>query len=159
MKTAPLAALGAIELPEPDDDLDAAAFAAVVREASEEALEELMTADEYEREQILDGIFARVPSRLRPDAPHDLHAVVHWRVAGRPGGGDDVYELVVRGGACSVAKAPVHEPHATVTIEATAFLRLVCGAADALSLARTHRLTVAGDGELALYVESLFERA
>jgi SCP-2 sterol transfer family len=158
MKTAPLEHRGPTGLPEPDDDLDAAAFAAVVREASEEALEELMT-DEDEREQILDTIFARVPSRLRPDAPHDLHAVVHWRVAGRPGGGDDVYELVVRGGACSVAKAPVHEPHATVTIEATAFLRLVCGAADTLSLASTHLLTVAGDWELAFYVESLFERA
>jgi SCP-2 sterol transfer family protein len=159
MKTIPLEVLSATELPEPDDDLDALAFAAVVREASDGALEELMTADQDEREQILDAIFARAPARLRPDAPRDLHAVVHWRVGGRPAGGEDFYELVIRGGACTVRKAPVLEPHATVTIEATAFLRLVSGAVDAPLLASTGRLSVAGDEELALYVESLFERA
>jgi hypothetical protein len=158
MNPAPLQHLGATGLPEPDDDLDALAFAAIVRDASDEGLEELMTADEDEREDLLDAIFARAPARLRPNTPRDLHAVVHWRVGGRPAGGEDVYELVVRGGACTVAKSPVHEPHATVTIDGTAFLRLVSGAADAPLLASTDRLTVAGDRELALHVESLFER-
>src|SRR5207249_8317056 len=47
----------------PSFDLDAAAFAAIVRDASDEALHELMTADE--RREVLDGLFQRVPSRIR----------------------------------------------------------------------------------------------
>src|SRR5882724_9362891 len=58
--------------------LDAAAFAAIVREASDEALDELLTG--RERAELLDGIFARMPAWIRRGAAGALDAVVHWHV-------------------------------------------------------------------------------
>jgi alkyl sulfatase BDS1-like metallo-beta-lactamase superfamily hydrolase len=138
-------------------DLDAAAFAWVVRGASEEALEELMTTDV--RRGVLDGIFARLPGRLRRDAAHQVAAVVQWRIPGRWDGGEDVYEVAISNGTCVVAKTPARRPQTIIRINPTAFLRLVVGATDMMALVRTGEVTLEGDVELGLRVEGLFDRA
>jgi hypothetical protein len=140
----------------PSNDLDAAAFAAIVRDASDEALDELMTAPE--REEVLEAVFARMPARIRCDSVGQLEAVVHWHVAGRADGGYDAYEVTIRDGACRVAKPPVRPPDAILRIDGTAFLRLVARATDATRLMRTGDLTVTGDVGLARRVETLFDR-
>lgn len=137
-------------------DLDAAAFAAVVRDASEDGLEELMAAPE--RTEVLDGIFARAPRRLRRDRASGFHAIVHWQIAGRTDGIDDVYELVIRRATCVVFKPPASVPDAVVRVAGPAFLRLAVGATSALELLRAGALAIDGDVGLALRTEFLFER-
>src|SRR5438105_218944 len=145
------------EAPEPGDDLDAAAFAVLVRDASDEALEELMTTED--RETVLDAVFSRLPKRLRSHVPRDLDAVIHWRIGAPPAGAEDLYELRIRDGACTARKSASRQPDATIRIVSTAFLRLATGAGEAQSMVGTDQLKLEGDAGLALRVEALFDRA
>ena len=144
------------EAPEAVDDLDGAAFAFLIRGASDAALEELMTAED--RGPVLDGIFSRLPKRLRSHVPRDLDAVIHWRIGAPPAGADDLYELRIRDGACAARKSASRQPDATIRIDSTAFLRLATGAAEAQSMVWTDQLKLEGDAGLALRVEALFDR-
>ena len=54
------------------------------------------------RGQILSEIFRRMAEHFRADAARDTDAVIHWRIGGRPDGGADEYETVIRDGACEV---------------------------------------------------------
>jgi putative sterol carrier protein len=149
MKQAALAA-------ELTEDLDSARFSEIVRGASDRELDELL-AGEY-RGRVLDEIFGQMPERLKPDKAQGLDAVVHWRVGGRPGGGDDVYELTIRDGACTVASAPVGEPRVTFRIQPAAFLKLIAGSASGMKLVLGRKMRVEGDMQLAMRIERLFER-
>jgi putative sterol carrier protein len=138
------------------EDLDSARFSEIVRGASDRELDELL-AGEY-RERVLGEIFGQMPDRLKRDKAQGLEAVVHWRVGGRPGGGDDVYELVIRDGSCTVANAPVAEPRVTFRIQAAAFLKLIAGSANGMKLVLGRKMRVEGDMQLAMRIERLFER-
>ena len=137
------------------EDLDSARFSEIVNAASDRELEEVL-ASEY-RERVLDEIFGQMPERLKPDKAQGVEALIHWRI-GRPGGGDDVYEVAIRDGACTVAKAPSGDPRVTFRIQAAAFLRLISGSTSGMKLVLGRKMRVEGDMQLAMRIERLFER-
>jgi hypothetical protein len=138
------------------EDMDADLFMSVVREAADRDLEALLASEH--RERVLDEIFGQMPDRLRPDKVRGLDAVIHWRVEGGAGGGEDVYEVTIRDGACRVDKSPAQQPRVTFRIEPAAFLKLIAGTTSGMKLVLGRKLTVQGDVQLAMRVERLFER-
>jgi putative sterol carrier protein len=138
------------------DNIDPVAFSAIVKDASEDELAELMRGEH--REAVLDEIFARMPARLKPNAAAGVDAVLHWRIGGRPDGGDDVYEVTVRDGACQIDKSPSQQPQVTFKVRPAAFLRLIAGATNGMKLVLARKLSVEGDIQLAMRTERLFDR-
>ena len=78
--------------------VDAEELARNLSQASDEQLAELMSGEM--RPLILDEIFNRMAEHFRPESARDVDAVIHWRIGGRPDGGADEYETVIRDGAC-----------------------------------------------------------
>jgi putative sterol carrier protein len=138
------------------EDVDPARFSSIVREASNTDLDMLLAGD-Y-RELVLDEIFGQMPARLRSDKSEGLDAVIHWRIGGRPGGGDDLYEITIRGGVCRVGKSASAQPRVTFKVQPAAFLKLIAGATNGMKLVLGRKLSVEGDMQLAMRIERLFER-
>ncbi|HEX8074706.1 MAG TPA: SCP2 sterol-binding domain-containing protein [Thermoleophilaceae bacterium] len=139
-----------------EEQLDPDRFSAIVREASDRELAELLGSEH--RERVLDEIFFRMPERLNADRTRGMHAVVHWRIGDRPGGGEDLYEVVIADGSCSVSRGASSEPGVTFKIRPESFLRLIAGATSGMKLVLKRRLSVEGDMALAMRLEGLFER-
>ena len=133
--------------------LNPAAFAALVREASEEQLASGMAAN---RELILTEVFRQMPASLDAAAAAGVDAVVEWRIAGREDGGHDAWQVTIRDGAASVERGAPTEPQVVFAIGAVDFLRLVVGAAEGPELFMHGRLKVEGDLVLALRMPQLF---
>src|SRR5689334_14266365 len=82
--------------------LDSAAFAQLVKSASDAQLAELMSGDA--RPKVLNEIFRRMPSLFRPERAGNTNTVIHWNITGAPDGGEDTYELVIADGACTLSE-------------------------------------------------------
>src|SRR5262249_56303186 len=109
------------------EDADAGALAAMVSQASDADLAEGM-ADPEGRRMVLDQIFARMAEHVEPRQVEGVDAIVHFTITDAPGGGDDVYEVVVKDGTVSVNEEPEAEhPRVTITIGPVNFVRLVTG--------------------------------
>ena len=135
--------------------VDPAEFAAQVKKASPEVLEQLMQSDL--REQVLDEIFDRMARHFRAENAGGMDAVIHWKVYDRPDGGYDHYEVVVRDGTCQVRKPPAAEPNVTLKLPPAEFLKLVTGNADGPRLFLLRKLKIDGDLILAAKLPRLFE--
>jgi putative sterol carrier protein len=144
-------------LAELTEDVDAERFSSAVRGASDHELEELLASEH--RGGILAEVFGQMPARLRRDTARGLDAVFEWRVGGRPGGGEDVYQVTVRDGECRVESGAASTPDVTLSAQPGAFLKLIAGAASPVKLVLARKLRVAGDLQLALRMERLFERS
>ena len=109
------------------------------------------------REQILTEIFGRMATHLRADKARDTDAVIHWRIGGRPDGGHDEFETVIRDGACTVSEGlESASPRVVFTIAGTDFLRLVTGNAAGPMLFMRGKLKIEGDMMFAASAASLF---
>ncbi|MFC0007325.1 SCP2 sterol-binding domain-containing protein [Micromonospora siamensis] len=108
------------------------------------------------RAPLLDDIVADLPAVFLADRAGDLDAVVHWKVTGRPDGGDDVLELVIRRGTLTVSPVPTRTPRLTLTMGPVDFLRMVTGNANPRLLFLRGRMKARGDLGLTTRFPSLF---
>ena len=137
-------------------EIDPDRFSAIVRDASERDLADLLASEH--RGRILDEIFERMPERLKVEKTRGMRAVIHWRIGDRPEGGDDLYEVVIDDGTCRVNRTASAAPGVTLKIRPESFLRLIAGSTTGVKLLLRRRLSVEGDMTLAMRIESLFER-
>jgi putative sterol carrier protein len=135
--------------------LDPREFARLVKRTPADELQRLMAGGQ--RAEVLDEIFARMPGVFRADKAGSTEAVVHWRIDGRPDGGQDTYELVIAGGTCAVSPRPQRTPRLALSIGAVDFLRVVTGNANPMTLFLRGRMKAKGDLGLATKFPGLFE--
>ncbi len=135
--------------------VDAEELAKNMASATDEQLAELMSGPM--RGQILSEVFRRMSEHFRPESARDVDAVIHWRIGGRPDGGADEYETVIRDGACEVHEGlESGSPRVAFTIDGADFLRLVTGNAAGPMLFMGGKLRIEGDMVFAASAASLF---
>lgn len=140
LSTAP-ADVPALEL----DQLGSAEFARLVSRASRRQLEAVVDDSGLWR-QILNVIFARISTHIKPARAQHVQAVVHWRVTGGTGeDGFDRYETIIANGAASGNKRMREKPRVTITIAPVDFIKLVTGQTTPAVLFVTGRIKVKGD--------------
>jgi putative sterol carrier protein len=148
-------ALADDQTPQQLADFDATQLAALVAGASDEDLAKGM-ANEANRGAVLDEIFRRMAEHVDPEKASGVAAVVHWKILDRPGGGEDLYEIVLKDGACEVSDSPGSEPRVTFIVKPVEFLKLVSGAVAGPQLFMSGGLKIEGDLMFAAQMASLF---
>jgi putative sterol carrier protein len=131
--------------------VDPEEFALTIGQASHEQLGEAMAGPL--RDQIIREIFKRMEDHYRGGAQS---GVIHWRITGRPDGGEDHWEVVAAGGKCSTSSAPATEPRVTLTLDGVEFLRLVSGNASGPAMFMTGKLKIDGDLMFSTQIQSMF---
>lgn len=133
--------------------LSAEEFAALVAQANDEQLQEAMTGPQ--RESALREIFARMAEHFDP-ARANGDSVVHFQILGRPDGGYDEFEMVVRDGRCEVSEEPSEEPRVTLKVEPVSFLKLITNQKSGPELFMMGKLKIDGDLMFAPQIASMF---
>ena len=133
--------------------LDAAEYAALVRNASDD---ELAAGLRENRALVLDRVFAGMAEHLDPDTARDAEAVVEWHITGREDGGYDQFQMVIRRGTCLTARDGDAEPDVTYTVDGVDFLRLVSDTLAGPELYMTGRLMIEGDLMLGAMTQTWF---
>jgi putative sterol carrier protein len=134
-------------------DLGTDALARMIRSLPEDQLAAGVRAN---REPLLEEVFRRFPERIS-EAGRRADAVLKWRLGGRDDGGYDRWSIVLRHGACEVAKDLDAKPRVTLTLDALDFLKLVTGNASPIKLLATGRLSMRGDLIFAARIPTLFK--
>jgi putative sterol carrier protein len=129
-------------------------LAGLVANATDEQLQEAMSGPQ--REAALREIFARMAEHLDPNRARGQDAVVHFQILGRPDGGYDEFEVVVKDGKCEVTQTPKEEPRVTLKVEPVAFLKLITSQKSGPELFMTGKLKIEGDLMFAPQIASLF---
>jgi SCP-2 sterol transfer family len=107
------------------------------------------------RHVIIGGIFHQVPGLIDTSRSGTLTTSIRWRII-VPGGGVDVYNLVLEEGAARIARGlDGPEPRATITVEAREFLKLATGNSNPLASYFTGKLVLTGNVMAATKVASL----
>ncbi len=106
------------------------------------------------RDQILGEIFRRMEEHFKPGSGQD--AVIHWKITGRPEGGEDTWEVVIADGRCTSSGELTAEPRATLKIDGVPFLKLVTGNANGPMLFMSGKLKIEGDLMFAAQIQSMF---
>jgi putative sterol carrier protein len=134
---------------------DATQLAAMVGQVPEEQLAEGMANPEG-RALVLDEIFNRMAEHVEPSQIEGVDAVVHFKITDAPGGGDDVYEVVIKDGGVSINKDGNAKPRVTITVGPVPFLKLVTGHQSGPVMFMTGKLKLAGDVMFASRITSFF---
>jgi putative sterol carrier protein len=129
-------------------------LAGLVANATDEQLAEAISGPR--REPALKEIFARLTEHLDPQRAKGQDAVIHFQILGRPDGGYDQFEVVVRDGRCSVSEAPSQQPRVTLKIDPVPFLKLITSRTSGPALFMTGKLKIEGDLMFAPQIASLF---
>ena len=138
-------------------EADAAQLAAMVGQASDEQLTEAL-ADPENRKNVLDEIFKRMADHVEPSAIAGTDAVVHFRITEKPGGGEDVYEAVIKDGTITVNEEPTTEaPKVAISAAPLPFIKLVTGHESGPTLFMSGKLKVEGDLMFATQMTSFFK--
>jgi putative sterol carrier protein len=135
--------------------VDPQEFAAQLASTPDEQIEAGMQSEA--RGMVLDEIFKRMGEHLRPETAKGIDAVIHWKILGRPDGGHDHYELVIKDGTAGVTNAPQQEPRVTFSVGAVEFLKLVTGNASGPILFTTGKLKISGDLVFAAQIAGMFK--
>jgi putative sterol carrier protein len=135
--------------------VDPAAFVKAIAETPDEQLAAGM-ADEQVRTMVLDGIFSQMAEHCDAEKAAGTDAVIEWRILDKPGGGEDRYQAVIRGGACTIEKDGTQASRVTFTLKPVDFLKLVSGNAAGPMMFMTGKLKIDGDLMFAAGVQSLF---
>ena len=133
-------------------DLDPAQFAALVKSAPREQLDEVLAGPQ--RATVLNAIFDRMPTLFRPDKARDTSTVIRWVITGAS---ENTYEVVIADGTCHVAQDPSLTPKVTLTMDGYTFLQLVSGNANPAMLAMTGKVRIGGDMLAAASIANLFD--
>jgi putative sterol carrier protein len=135
---------------------DASRLAAMVGQIPDDELAEGMS-DPGGRKRVLDQIFSRMADHVEPAQIEGVDAVVHFRITDAPGGGADVYEVVIKDGGVQVSTEPVpEEPRVRITIKPVPFLKLVTGQQSGPVMFMTGKLKLEGDVMFANRLTSFF---
>jgi putative sterol carrier protein len=132
-------------------DVDPAEFARTIGQATDDQLREAMEGPL--RDQIVGEIFKRMEEHYRGGGQS---AVIHWRITGRPDGGEDHWEVVAADGACTTSSVPQSEPRATLKLDGVNFLKLVTGNASGPMMFMTGKLKIEGDLMFSAQIQSMF---
>jgi hypothetical protein len=141
--------------------LGPAGVARVLKHTPASTLSTIMSGDH--RGEILDAIFATMPSLFRPERAGATSAVIHWHLTGRPDGGRDSYQLVIEDRTCTTAPLAgqddpaARQPSLAVTMGAVEFLQLISGASNPAMMFLTGKIRATGDYALAAGFASLFD--
>jgi putative sterol carrier protein len=131
--------------------VDPQEFAQQIGKASDDDLREAMAGPL--RDQIIGEIFKRMEEHYRGGGQS---AVIHWRITGRPDGGEDRWEVVVADGACATSPEPKSDPRVTLTLAGVDFLKLVTGNASGPMMFMTGKLKIEGDLMFSAQIQSMF---
>lgn len=135
---------------------DASQLAAMVGQVPDEQLAEGMANPEG-RKLMLDEIFKRMGEHVEPNQVEGVDAVVHFKITDAPGGGADVYEVVIKDGRVEVTDEPTAESaRTTITMAPVPFLRLVTGQQSGPVMFMTGKLKLEGDVMFASRLTSFF---
>ena len=138
-------------------DADAEQLAAMVGQVSDEQLAEALEVPES-RTRILDEIFKRMADHVEPSAIAGTDAVVHFKITDKPGGGEDVYEVVIRDGSVEVSDSPeTDQPKVAIATAPLPFIKLVTGHESGPTLFMAGKLKVEGDLMFATQMTSFFK--
>jgi SCP-2 sterol transfer family len=138
-----------------DATLNATELAQLVKTNPPDELRRIMQSDR--RSIVLDSVFAGMPDAFQPEKARGVDATVHWRVADRPDGDVDTYELVIANGTCEVSPRPDREPRLALTIGVVDFMRMVTGNASPVMLFMRGKMKARGDLGLATKFPSMFD--
>ena len=141
--------------PEADfSSLDPEQVAGAISSVTDEQLREALGGPQ--REAMIGEVFHRMEQHFKPSGAAGVDAVIHWKITGRPDGGFDHYEVVLRDGACTAGKEPKHEPRVTLTLDGVDFMRLVTGNAAGPMLFMSGKLKIEGDLMFSAQIQSMF---
>ena len=122
-------------------------FARIVRAVPGRVAAEFMAGPH--RRRVLDELFHRMESLVRPGAAAGRAVMIRWRVTA-PDGAVDTYETDIADGTCTVTAHATERPaRLTLTMAAPELLRLASGAVSGPALFLTRRLRAHGDFRLA----------
>jgi putative sterol carrier protein len=108
------------------------------------------------RGKVLDEIFNRMSTHFRAEKAGTIDAVVHFRIADRPDGGEDRYEAIIKDGTCTVNNPPQDDARGTFVVDPVSFLKLVTGNASGPELFLRRKLKIKGDLMFAAQLAGLF---
>jgi putative sterol carrier protein len=87
----------------------------------------------------------------------DVDAVVHFEITDAPGGGSDIYEVVIRDGKIETIDEPTEQqPRVKIKTAPVAFLKLVTGQQSGPVMFMTGKLKLEGDVMFASQMTSFF---
>jgi putative sterol carrier protein len=130
-------------------------FVTLVSSASDEQLAEAMSGDQ--RGPALREIFSRMADHMDPAKAAGQNAVVHFQIPGRPDGGEDEFEVIVRDGECTISETPAEQPRVTLKVEPVAFLKLITNQQSGPELFMAGKLKIEGDLMFAAQIPSFFK--
>lgn len=141
------------------DELDFSAVSAeesanLIANASDDQLAEVMGGPN--RDAALREIFNRMAEHLDPAKARGHDAVVRFEITGRPDGGHDGFQVVIKDGACEVSESLDSEPRVKLNIDGVAFLKLISARASGPELFMTGKLKIEGDLMYAPQIATLF---
>ena len=134
--------------------LDPEQVAGTISSVTDDQLREALSGPQ--REAIIGEVFRRMEAHFKPSSAAGVDAVIHWNITGRPDGGLDRYEVVLRDGACAASNEPQHEPRVTLTLDGVDFMRLVTGNAAGPMLFMSGKLKIEGDLMFSAQIQSMF---
>ena len=94
-------------------------------------------------DQVLDGMFQAMQQHFLPDKAQGVDAVIQYVVTDE--GREYGYTLAIKDGKCALKKEKVGNAKVTLTMDLVSFLKLMCGAADGMTLYMSGKLGVGGD--------------
>jgi putative sterol carrier protein len=92
---------------------------------------------------VLDGMFQAMQEHFLPDKAQGVDAVIQYLVTDE--GREYAYTLAIKEGQCVLRKEKTGDAKVTLSMDLVSFLKLMCGAADGMTLYMSGKLGVAGD--------------
>ncbi|MFH8404265.1 SCP2 sterol-binding domain-containing protein [Streptomyces sp. NPDC018019] len=128
-------------------------FARIVKGLSTEEITGLARGEL--RERVLGEVFGRMGRQFRPDRAGQVRAVIRWHITGE---WEAVYETTLADGVCTVREGTgTAAPQLTLTMGDAAFLRLVSGNGNPVTMVVTRKIKVSGDLALAASLNRYFD--
>ena len=127
-------------------------FAALVREASDEQLEQGMREN---RDVLLDEIFHRMPQQFDPGRAEGVEAVIEWQIT-RPDGEPDRWQLSIREGRCDCTRGGEAEPDVSYRVAPVDFVKLITGIDSGPKMFVFGRLRIRGNLMMAARMQGWF---
>ena len=116
-------------------------FMNFVKTASEKDLKDQVLAVGVE--QVLDGMFQAMQAHFLPEKAQGVDAVIQYVVMDESR--EYAYTLGIKEGRCALKKEKAGNAKVTLSMDLVSFLKLMCGAADGMTLYMSGKLGVSGD--------------
>jgi len=94
-------------------------------------------------EQVLDGMFRAMQEHFLPEKAQGVDAVIQYLVTDESR--EYAYALAIQESKCALKKEKAGNAKVTLSMDLVSFLKLMCGAADGMTLYMSGKLGVSGD--------------